>query len=80
MFRLAIRSGMQATATASGGADESSLRVTRGRKVERILLDAKWHVITQFRYAQEAARVARMNQRVGQVSPALEKAAAGDGR
>jgi predicted transcriptional regulator len=77
-LRILIRSASSTAGTGSRQSSQPSVRVTRNRKVEHILPDAKLHVITQFRQAQQASRVASLAQRVGKVVPSVEKSSPGD--
>jgi predicted transcriptional regulator len=79
-LRILIRSASSAAGTGSRQPSQPAIRVTRNRKVEHILPDAKLHVITQFRQAQQASRIASLAQRVGKVVPNVEKNTPGDAR
>jgi hypothetical protein len=54
-LRITIRGAGAAGRGDSRQSAQPSIRITRGGKVERIFLDAKRHVIMQFRQAQQAS-------------------------
>ena len=55
---------------------QNAFRVPHGHQPERVSAQAKLHVITQFREAQQSARIAGLANRVSQILPIVKKSIA----
>ena len=62
----------------SGHSPHDAVRIVRRNDGQRVQTQTKIYVVTQFRMAQQAARIAGLANRVGEIVPRLKKASTRD--